>query len=239
MLGRYIIDELHDEDGFADAGATEQPDLAALGVGADEIDDLDAGFQDLGRALLILKRGGGTVDGPAFLGLDRRAVIDGLAQKVENASETFLAHRHADGRTGINSFHAAHQAIGAVHGDAAHHIIADVLSNLGGDDLLPMLNGDGIAQGGQFPFRKADIQYRTDDLRYDAFMLGGHDASLLICYSSAPATISVSSCVMLPCRARLYCRFNLSIISSAFCVAESIAIRRAESSLASDSHNAP
>ena len=87
-------------------------------------------------------------------------------------------------------------------------------------------------------FRRLGIEILTEDwLTAEEISVGCSFTPL--CYSSAPATISVSSCVMLPWRARLYCKFSFSIISSAFCVAESIAIRRAESSLASDSHKAP
>ena len=79
MLSGNIIDKLHDEYGFSDACTAEQTDLAALGIRADEVNDLDAGLQNLGCTLLILKRGGGTVNRPAFLCFDRLAVIDGLA----------------------------------------------------------------------------------------------------------------------------------------------------------------
>jgi hypothetical protein len=38
------VDQLHDDDRLADAGATEQADLAAARVWLEEVDDLDAGF---------------------------------------------------------------------------------------------------------------------------------------------------------------------------------------------------
>ena len=42
-----VVDQLHDQHGLADAGAAEQADLAALGVGREQVDDLDAGDEDL------------------------------------------------------------------------------------------------------------------------------------------------------------------------------------------------
>ena len=53
-----VVDQLHDEDGLADARAAEQADLAALGVGREQVDDLDAGLEDLrlGRLLGIGRR---------------------------------------------------------------------------------------------------------------------------------------------------------------------------------------
>jgi hypothetical protein len=42
-----IVDQLLDNDGLADAGAAEQPDLAAAGIGRKQVNDLDAGNEDL------------------------------------------------------------------------------------------------------------------------------------------------------------------------------------------------
>ena len=71
MGGGDVVDQLLDQNGLADTCAAEQADLAALGVGADQVDDLDAGFQDLGSGLLLLVGGSGAVDGP----LDRKSVV--------------------------------------------------------------------------------------------------------------------------------------------------------------------
>ena len=48
-----VVDQLLHGHGLADAGAAEQADLAALGVGAEQVDHLDAGDQDFGRAGLL------------------------------------------------------------------------------------------------------------------------------------------------------------------------------------------
>ena len=53
-----VVDQLHDQHGLADAGAAEQADLAALGVGREQVDDLDAGDENLrfGRLVGIERR---------------------------------------------------------------------------------------------------------------------------------------------------------------------------------------
>ena len=71
-----VADELLDDDRLAHAGAAEDADLAALGEGRDEVDDLEAGLEDLGRGGLLLERGRGAVDGVALLGVDRALVVD-------------------------------------------------------------------------------------------------------------------------------------------------------------------
>jgi peptide chain release factor 1 len=51
-----VVDQLHDHDGLADAGAAERADLAALEERADQVDDLDAGREHLRRRRLIDER---------------------------------------------------------------------------------------------------------------------------------------------------------------------------------------
>ena len=50
-----VIDQLHDDDGLADAGAAEQSDLAALQERLDEVDDFDAGLEHLGGGRLLVE----------------------------------------------------------------------------------------------------------------------------------------------------------------------------------------
>src|ERR1700682_40611 len=47
MLHGDVVNELHDQHGFTDTGATEKPDLATLHVWLDEVDDFNAGFEHL------------------------------------------------------------------------------------------------------------------------------------------------------------------------------------------------
>ena len=47
MLFRNVVDEFHDGHGLADTRTAEETDLAALGDRHDEIDDLDASFQNV------------------------------------------------------------------------------------------------------------------------------------------------------------------------------------------------
>ena len=56
VLHGDVVDELHDDDGLADAGAAEEPDLAALQVRLEQVDDLDAGLEHLQLGRLVLER---------------------------------------------------------------------------------------------------------------------------------------------------------------------------------------
>ena len=165
LLG-HVVDQLHDQHGLAHAGAAEQADLAALGIGADQIHHLDAGFKDLRGALLLLIGGCGTVDGPALLGFGGGAVVHRLAQQIENTAKACLAHGNSNGAAGVRGGNAALQAVGAAHGNAANHIVADMLRHLRHQLFPVVLDLNGVEQLRHRIVGKTDVQhgaYRLHD----------------------------------------------------------------------------
>ena len=133
MLLGDVVDEFLNDDGLADAGATEQADLAALEEGLDEIDDLDAGFKHLGAGGLLIEGRRKAMDRHALLRVDGSEVVDRLADDVHHAAQRLLAHGNADGTTQIDGFHAAHHALGGLHGDATDAAFAEVLLHFEND----------------------------------------------------------------------------------------------------------
>ena len=100
---------------------------------------------------------------------DRRAVVDGLAEHVEDAAERRLADRHRDRRAGVDDVHAAHDAVGRRHRDGAHLVAADVLLHLGHDaDLLAArrcrVDLERVVELGQVLGLELDVEDRSDDL---------------------------------------------------------------------------
>ena len=91
-----VADQLLDQHRLADAGATEQADLAALGVGSEQVDDLDPRLQDLLRGGQILDLWGGPMDRPALLDLDGTLLVDRLSEQVEDPSHRCPADGHRD-----------------------------------------------------------------------------------------------------------------------------------------------
>ena len=179
MLGGDVIDQLLDQDGLADTGAAEQADLTALGVGADQVNHLDAGLKDLGGGLLLLVAGSGTVDGPVGIRGGGGLVIHRLAQQVEHAPQTLVAYGHLDGLAGVHGICAAHQTIGAAHGNAARHIVAGQLSNLHHQLLAVVVDLNGVEQLRQLAILELDVQHRANDLDHLADMFFGHRLQLL------------------------------------------------------------
>ncbi|GAF25605.1 transcriptional regulators [Moorella thermoacetica Y72] len=230
-----VADEFHDEDRLADPGAAEEADLAALGVGRQEVDHLDASLQDLGRRLLLFKGGRRPVNGQPLGGFYRSLVVNGFSQDVKEPSQGSPAYRYGDWLAGVNGLHPSLQAVGRGEGHAADGVVAQVLHGLHGYINLIGFNGDGVIQVGQPVAGEFDVNHRANNLDHLSFV---QTCPLLYFKASAPATISRISLVMAAWRARLKDRVNLSIISAAFLVALSMAVIRAPCSLALASRRA-
>ena len=169
MLVGHVADQLHDQHRLAHAGAAEQTDLAALGVGGQQVYHLDAGFQHLVRRHNVGEGRGALVDGLALFGLYRALAVDGLAHHVEHAAQGLLAHRHLDGGAGGGHRAAPGKAVGGAEGDAAHGAAAQLLHHFRGDGALSAFQADRVIDGRQLPLREAHVHYRAHYLTYRSF----------------------------------------------------------------------
>ena len=171
-----LLISFHDDHGLAHAGAAERADLAALGEGADQVDDLNAGLEDLRAGVLVLQAGGLAVDGIALLELDRAALVGGLAENVEDAAEDAFADRHGDRAARVVDFVAALEAFRERHGNGADPAVAKVLldfeGKLGGLATEVVVDGEGIVKGGHVAVGELDVDDGADDLD-DLAGLGG------------------------------------------------------------------
>ena len=95
VLHGDVVDQLHDDDGLADARAAEQADLAAAKIRLQKIDDLDAGLEHFELGRLIFERGRLAVNRIVLLRVHRTHLVHRLAEHVEHAAQRFLAHRNA------------------------------------------------------------------------------------------------------------------------------------------------
>src|SRR5664279_1504621 len=127
VLKGHVVDELHDDDGLADAGATEQADLAALQERLDQVNDLHAGLEHLHRGGLLVERRRLAMDGHALVIGHGAQLVHGFANDVEHAAEGPPANRHRNGPAQVEGLHAAHHAFGRFHGHATHAAFAELL----------------------------------------------------------------------------------------------------------------
>ena len=103
-------------------------------------------------------------------GVDRTALVDRLAEDVEDAAEGLASDRNRDRRAGVDGLHAADHAVGRLHGDAAHLVLADVVRHFDDDvdrhfsELAVVDDADGVVDRRQMAFRELDVDRRADDL---------------------------------------------------------------------------
>ena len=132
LLG-HPADHLGDEHGLAHAGAAEQADLAALQVGGQQVDDLDAGLEHLGPRLERVERRRRAVDLPPLqvgeVGRRRRRAGRPTRSRCGRAPASptgtwmpwpGVAHRRPTG-----------EAVGRLQADGPHPALAELLGHLG------------------------------------------------------------------------------------------------------------
>ena len=170
MLFGDIVDEFLDEHRLSHTGATEQAYLAALQVGLQQVDDLDARVEHLLGGSEVFKLGRITVDGEFSLTAQGAQAVDGLAHDVHHAAANLRACRHVDGGAGAHGLHAAAQAVGGIHGNAAHGVFAYMLLHLcdKGATVWPF-NLNGVVNRGEGCFLffgkfEVNVHHRSDNL---------------------------------------------------------------------------
>src|SRR5665213_2499683 len=180
MCFRDVVDQFLDQHGLADAGAAEQADLAALGVGRQQIDDLDAGDQNFrfGGLLGVGRRR--LMDGAVAFGFDRPGFIDRFADHVHDAAERSCTDRHHDRVAGGADFLAADQAFRGIHRDGAHGGFAEMLGDLEHQAVAAVLGLERVENGRQMPL-ELHVDDGADDLRDASGLVGGcsHENYLL------------------------------------------------------------
>ena len=158
-----VVDQLLDQHRLADAGAAEQPDLAALGIGRQQIHHLDAGDQDRRFGRLVGEARRRRVDRPRLLVRNRARLVDRLADHVHDAPERAVADRHGDRNPGVGDLLSAHQALGGVHRDRAHRRFAELLGDLQ-HQAIALVGGLERVQDRRQMLVEFDVDHGADDL---------------------------------------------------------------------------
>ncbi len=114
----------------------------ALGEGADEIDDLDTGFQQLFGGGLLVVAGRLAVNRHLLFLADRAAFVDGITQYVHDAAQGFFTDRYRYRGAGVADAEAAAQTFGGPHGNGTYHTVTQLLLDFE-DDVL-FLDVEGI-----------------------------------------------------------------------------------------------
>ena len=199
MLGGYIGDQLLDKHCFAYARAAKKADFTALGVGGQQVNDLDAGLQDLHHGALVGKAGRVAVDAPLLPLRQRLDAINNLTSHIKEPPQGTVAHRHLDAAAFSGDLHLAAQPLTGGKHDAAHDVAAHMLGHLHHALLLAVLHRQRILDEGQLALGEQDIHHRPLHLCNNPFH---HDVFFLFCALAPPATSTICW-VMAACRTLL------------------------------------
>ncbi len=147
-----VVDELHNRNRLAHARTAEEADFTALRIRRQQVNDFNAGNEDLGFRRLLGEFRRAAVNGVVFFGVDGAALVNRLAHDVQDAAKRCGANGNRNRLARIGNSRAAHETFGRVHGDGAHGVFTKVLRNLQNQRLAVVVNGQRVQNGGQLAF---------------------------------------------------------------------------------------
>ena len=170
---RDVVDQLHDQHGLTDTGAPEQANLAALRVRRQQVDDLDAGDQNLGLGRLIDVFRRGFMDRRGEISLERTQLVNRLTDDVHDATQRARPDRHGNRLAGVRHLLATNQTFGRIHGDGAHDVLAEVLRHFQNQPLVVVSGLESVQDLRQVAF-ELHVHHRSHDLGDLAGLVIGH-----------------------------------------------------------------
>ena len=205
VLGGDVVDQFNHVYGFTNTGTTEQTNFTTLGKRANQVDNLDAGFQQVGRRCKLFVLRCSAVNFHALFFTDGTTFVDGVTQYIHDTAQSFCAHGYFNFFVGVVDVQSAAQALRRTQRDRANHAITQLLLYFEGQTAVRncqcVINlWHGIA-------RKLHVDNGADNL-YDTsathvrFLLktlkiqNPLHASFYYDTAAAPPTISDSSCVI-------------------------------------------
>ena len=198
MLHSDVVNEFLYENRLADARAAEQADFTAARIRGQQVNDLNARFENLHGRVLLVESGRLAVNAPTF-GVLRHGVaaVDGRAQYVKHTSEYVFPYRYGNRASGGGDGHAAPKALASAEQHATHALPAYVLADFHHALLILDLHEQNFPNAGEFSGFKTHVHDRPGYLYNHSRVQ--EDASLPLLFrlcAIAPAEISVISCVM-------------------------------------------
>ena len=157
-----IIDELHERDGLANAGAAKQTNFAALGDRHDEVNDLDARLEQFGRCRLLFVARRAAMNRHKGFGTDVACIVDRLAEDIHDTTQRLLTNRHHDRAARVRDVHATLQAFRRTHRNGTDDAVAQLLLNFKCD--LGIIDDQCIINFGNLAGRELNIHDGANNL---------------------------------------------------------------------------
>ena len=98
------------------------------------------------------------MDGAELGGVDGTTFVNGLANNVDGAAESLGADGNHDGVSSVGDGLSTDETLSGVHSDGADVVSTQVLGDLEDEDLVSLLNFEGIQNGG-----KGTLEMDVDD----------------------------------------------------------------------------
>ncbi|GET89213.1 ATPase beta subunit, putative [Leishmania tarentolae] len=174
---RHVVDQLHDDHSLPHTSTAEQADLATLAVGQNQVNHLDTSRQNRVLRGLIRQLRGLSVDRHAHLLANGAALVDRVAQHVEDAAQRLAAHRHRDVAASRHNLRLQLQQVRRLHRNAAARVRVQVLHDLQRQRLIAakVLRHVQRRKHRRHALREVYVHHGTNDLRHVA------NAALVLC----------------------------------------------------------
>jgi hypothetical protein len=173
-----------ENNGFAQAGTTEQTSLTTPNERSEQVDNLDPGFEDFGVGRKFRDRRSLTVNRPLCIGLDITSLINWLTEHIEDPSQGAFSHWNRNWASCIDAIETSHEPIGATEGNATHLATSEVLLDFSSQvDFNPFFaagNLHRVVNRWQVILGELRIEGRTDDLTDFTDPSGSGDAHDLL-----------------------------------------------------------
>ena len=157
-----VTNQLHECHGLANTGTTEQTNLAALGDRHDQVDNLDARFQELGRCRLLFVRRGSAVNRHVHFGANVAGIVDRPAKHVHDSAQRLLTNRHSNRAARVSDAHAAFQAFRRTHCNGADNAIAQLLLNF--ERNARLIDDECVVNFGDLARRELNVHNSANNL---------------------------------------------------------------------------
>ena len=215
MVLSNTLNHFLNQNCLTDTGSTEETDFSPQHVRGQQVDDLDAGFEQLSLRLQLVEGRRCAVNAPPLNTFKFVVGVQHFAKDVEHLAFGDISHGNRDRTTSVADFLATDHTIGGLQGDRANEVVAEVLGNLQCQGAGLAANGDrrlqGVVHRGEGIVRKLNVNHRTGNAGNTAggcCLLRGALAHIVFLFlyfaetrASAPPTISEICWVISACRA--------------------------------------
>jgi len=165
-----VVDQFHDQNGFANTSTAEEADLAAFGIGRQKINNLNAGHKHFGFSGLIREVRRARVDRAVFIRFDRAHFVNRLAGHVEDTAKCCGPNRNHDRTARVSHFLTANKPFGGIHRDCADGVFAEVLRNFENQTVAVVVCFQRVQNFGQVVV-ELHVHDGADHLRDFAFCI--------------------------------------------------------------------